>query len=175
MPGRAEIPAPAIGFKQVHQVVVEVIFDALPFGSGMQAADINDIITHQQIGACSGRTSTDAKGRDTWTKHIRGPLHGEGLRRPGLRWQQLRKNHLHQGIFANRFAQESAPFHGQLLGGANQLQTQARIPPQFPDQPPAQLHALAMVARQLHYGPRAAAQEVLQFAMNLGLTQRLTG
>src|SRR5438874_1586133 len=47
------------------------------------------------------------------------------------------------------------------------------IAAEFPQHPNARLHALAVVARQLHQGVRVLAEKVLQGPVNRGLAQRL--
>jgi hypothetical protein len=68
-------------------------------------------------------------------------------------------------------AEEAAALSRQRLRSAGQHHAQARLAAQLPEDADAGLHALAVVARQLHQRVAVTAQEVLQLAVDVGLTQ----
>ncbi len=68
-------------------------------------------------------------------------------------------------------ADEAATLGGEGLGGADDLDAQARAMTQLPQQANADLHALAMIARQGDQPARVRAEKRLQFAMHVGLVQ----
>ena len=84
---------------------------------------------------------------------------------------QVRKHQPDQRIVGNRLAEKPAALDGHGVAGADNLDTQARVVAQLPQDTDADLEAFAVIARQFNQGAVMAAEELLQVAMDLPLPQ----
>jgi hypothetical protein len=150
---------------------VEVVGDAGAVGPAVQAAHVHDVVADEQVGPRPGGPGPDAEGGDARPDDVRRPLDRERRRRPRPRRPQVREDQPHARVARERLAQEPTSLDRERLRGANQLHAQRRVVSQFPHDPPAHLHALAVVARQLDQRLAVRREERLQLAVNRGLSK----
>ena len=163
MPGREEHPAAAGGFEEVHQVVAEVVDDALAIGLRVQRADIDHVVADEQVGPGAGLPAPTPKAATL------GPMMSPG--------RATVKASAHQGEVASssgktswmarllsmasrRKRQRSA---GDVVGGADDLHAQAGVAAEFPEDAAADLRALAVIARQFDERMALLRQHALEF------------
>ncbi len=174
-PRSEQAPEAAVGLQQVHQVFVEERLNALAVGPAPQGSYIDDVVADQQIGAAAGGDAADADGGDAGTDDVGWPANGEAGGSPRLSVPQVREDQPSQAVVRDRFAEEPAALDGHGVRGADNLDAQAGIVAQLPEDANADLEALAVVARQRDQGAALAAKEFLQVAVDLALFQWRAG
>src|SRR5262249_21444709 len=107
------------------------------------------------------------------TDDVGRPADREACRAPRLHWRQMGKYLLHQRVGGNRVAQETAALNRHGMAGTDDLDAQARIAAELPEDANADLHTFAVVARQLDESAAMPAEESLQGTVQRRLLQRL--
>src|SRR5207245_10970963 len=103
--------------------------------------------------------AADADGGDARADDVGRPLDGKARRAPRLHWRQMRKYLLHQRVGGDRVAQETAALNRHGMAGTDDLDAQARIAAELPEDADADLDAFAVVARQVDESAARLAEE----------------
>ena len=111
VPGREEHPAAAGGFEEVHQVVAEVVGDAIAIDLGVQRADIDHVVADEQVGAGAGIPRRHRRPR-RWPDDVPRPRDGEGIRAPGRSRPRVWEDLADGAVVVDGVAEEAAAVAG---------------------------------------------------------------
>src|SRR5262249_41680341 len=157
------------------EVVGEVIRNAIALGAAVNRPHVNNVVADEQVGSRAGATGTDPERRDTRADHISGSRDGEGIGRPRFGRPQARGDEPNAQVVRDSGPKEATALRRDGIRGANDLHAKRRVATKLPQNAPAYLKALAVVARQFHECSWMFGEKVLEVFVNRSQFNRVAG